>query len=1107
MMKKIFCILILGLFILSPTYAGKPKGDDKNKNQIKKVLTDNLYSTMAINNLEMWFSNTGVGSYNKVVAGAGCYFPKGSTQTCIFEDGPILGGLVNGNQRLVGSTYNTCFSAGGINANGSQQDRTLTKYRIYQINKDWEKMDEGTVKEQYKKDYQEWPIEDGAPWEYDGQGKKVPKFIGDEQAWWVMNDMNSGLASGFYGTDYIGTEWQCLIWGYNMTGALGNTIFRKFTIINKGNNDVDSTYLAWFSDVDDGDGTDDYSGCDTSLSVGYVYNGNATDNSYGANPPAVGYDYFQGPTVKSENPDDIANWNFGKKQGYKNLPLTSYTFFDRTAPVADYQDPTLGSVTGGVQMYNLMKGLKKNGDPWTNPQTGRVTKFNFPGDPVTKSGWIDGPNNVPAFTPGDKRLLLSAGPFKLAKKDTQELVVGTIVGQGSDRLSSITVMKFYDLSAQIAYDNNFVVSKPPAQPKVTVSEMENKIVLYWGDPDQIIATENTVTKGYAFEGYNVYQLPAASSTKANAKKIATYDVINDITTVLDQELDEASGVIVKKPVQTGKNTGLAHYMIIDQDYIKSAKLVNGQSYFFTVTAYSVNEDPNMIPYCLEDPFDTKTVVPQSIKPGYALTSTIGTTVKADIPAGIKSDAMCQVSVIDPTKVTGNTYEVAFDTAGHYDAENDEWVTSFYWKMVNKTTGKTAITKNTNLSGDNVYPTIDGLFIKVSAPLRPDGSAGNGLRDDADPDGKTGFDWITAGTRPWGGDVRFINPQSYTNWAFDCYGPGRGAGEYNSIGWPGPSSLFATTSVTPDKLKKVEIRFSADATKQQKAYRYLRRATYAAADPSFSPYIINPVAGYPFQDYVTVPFTVWDVDASPAKQLACGFMENNEAKSTGLGNIDGKWKPTTAASGGREFLFIFASNYTASPDAKYTTEAGAPLDLLTYPRDMMYWAAFVNRVDANGNEVRTWPYSSTFKDQTLQLIPYYPVSKDVKFTFTAPAAVNYDQTNAKSEVERITVFPNPYYGFNSKEQNVYNRYITFNHLPVSQKVSIKIYTLAGQLVRTLTEAGKSSPSSQFINWDLKNENHLQVASGMYIAYIDMPDLGAKRIIKFAIIMEAQLLDRI
>ena len=51
-----------------------------------------------------------------------------------------------------------------------------------------------------------------------------------------------------------------------------------------------------------------------------------------------------------------------------------------------------------------------------------------------------------------------------------------------------------------------------------------------------------------------------------------------------------------------------------------------------------------------------------------------------------------------------------------------------------------------------------------------------------------------------------------------------------------------------------------------------------------------------------------------------------------------------------------------------------------------------------------------------------------------------------------------------------------------------------MVRTLDKDN----SSQFFKWDLMNDNNSLVASGVYIAFVEMSEIGETKIIKFAII---------
>jgi hypothetical protein len=107
--------------------------------------------------------------------------------------------------------------------------------------------------------------------------------------------------------------------------------------------------------------------------------------------------------------------------------------------------------------------------------------------------------------------------------------------------------------------------------------------------------------------------------------------------------------------------------------------------------------------------------------------------------------------------------------------------------------------------------------------------------------------------------------------------------------------------------------------------------------------------------------------------------------------------------------------------------------------------------------------------------------------------------AKADVEKINVFPNPYYGYQYRETSPTSKYVTFNHLP--DNAVIRIFDLSGVLVKTIDHV---STSGQFDTWNLTNDNNYPVASGIYIVYVDMPDLGTTKILKLAIIQEQQML---
>jgi len=85
-----------------------------------------------------------------------------------------------------------------------------------------------------------------------------------------------------------------------------------------------------------------------------------------------------------------------------------------------------------------------------------------------------------------------------------------------------------------------------------------------------------------------------------------------------------------------------------------------------------------------------------------------------------------------------------------------------------------------------------------------------------------------------------------------------------------------------------------------------------------------------------------------------------------------------------------------------------------------------------------------------------------------------------------------------EKDLHQEHVTFINLP--EKCTIRIFSISGHLIKTIEH---NDPNSTTHDWDLKNENNLPVASGFYIAYIDVPGVGQK-ILKIAVVFREQRL---
>ena len=238
-------------------------------------------------------------------------------------------------------------------------------------------------------------------------------------------------------------------------------VFKSYLLINKSTTRFDSMYVTQWSDPDDGNSQDDFSGCDTTLSLGFTYNGQAIDATYNPlPPPAVGFDFFQGPKVAS--PGGQAIFRGQRLERVREPPDDGVLLLHQLRP--DARRPDAGRSRRSHPVLQFHEGAHRaDGQFFQDPQ-GNPTTFVLSGDPQTGKGWLDGQQ----FPEGDRRMGLASGPFSMAPGDTQEVVVAEIAAgaiPGVDRLSAVGLLKFFDKSAQLAYDNFFKLPSAPSAPE------------------------------------------------------------------------------------------------------------------------------------------------------------------------------------------------------------------------------------------------------------------------------------------------------------------------------------------------------------------------------------------------------------------------------------------------------------------------------------------------------------------------------------------------------------------------------------------------------------------------------------------------------------------
>ena len=703
-----------------------------------------------VGNVRASLFNTGSLFFGASTDAAQYVVPAGSGNSPIYASGLWIGGTVGGEVRTAGATYwRFEFWPGPLDAaTGRPVNPTdCQPYdRIYKVGVTDIATYEAT--EQAAPDLAEWPAALGAPviaapdngtdddndgltdegtnsldddgdgtiderdeqerrtdGSYDLAGGDRPDLIGDQALWWVMNDVGNVHVRSQ--TAPLGVEVQVQAWAFARADALGDATFYRYRVINKSGADIENTYVTVFSDPDLGYAGDDLVGIDTTLSLAFTYNADEIDdlndpNGYGSPPPAVGYDFFQGPIINGDT-----------------LGATTFMYFVNGAP-APRLDPA-----NGVELYNVQQGRWTDGTPMTTggngyQTSGPETVFAFPGDPVTDQFWSE-ENSDGSGTqiPGeDRRLTVSTGPFTLGDGDSQDIVFGLVFASGSGRLSSISALRAADQLAQAAYDADFELASPPPPPPLCnvdspnpelrpgsgrcaeVIETNGAITLLWGYPsnqnilafrelDRLIANDPTVEPNYEFEGFNIYRYPDARFRNEDRERVATFDVDNGVGQIIDLRLDPATGAIVPFIAARGTDSGV-------QFTYNVTGLTNYTDVYYGITAYSYNDDS--IPKVIESSATILTGRPSQVTAsggGSVEQAEYGTLIRGTIVQGV-SGAPLDVRVVDPTSVIPATYRIEF-----YNIPTGDSTTTTYRILRDGTTV---------YDGAQVYGETDSLFV-------------------------------------------------------------------------------------------------------------------------------------------------------------------------------------------------------------------------------------------------------------------------------------------------------------------------------------------------------------------------------------------------------------
>ena len=658
-------------------------------------------------------------------------------------------------------------------------------------------------------------------------------------------------------------------------------------------------------------------------------------------------------------------------------------------------------------------------------------------------------------TPGDYIFVYGSGKFPLRAGATRRFSIALVLGENRDDLTLNAE------TAQQIYDNGYQFAKPPQKPIVRAVPGDQQVTLYWDDRAE--SSVDPLTGENDFEGYAIY--------RSTSPDFSDQQTITDINSAafLYEPLENENGVDAKFDLineyegpsaipfrqqgvsyDLGDNTGLRH------SYVDSNNVVNGQRYFYAVVAYDhgstlttggfeagippaetpkiITYDPTTDEYFFND--NTVSVIPGPRVAGYVPPSIEATGGIQHISGPGTGDI--GVAIVDELAVRpDNQYRIEFE----------------------------------EIDGQTVYSVVNATPLEVQFAATPGRFAPLGVSNII----PSSFDLTTAsGTTLQSGSDYELNAESGLVRPLASSPVSSGDTltarfTYRPV-YRNDNLTFAESEVENLVFDGLLVGVSDDALGinfqetgwtsggEGLGYDTVRVAT---AGPGQVP--------QPY-DY-EIRFTDENVTTSLGNGIEVPFRAFNLSRANQDIDIfvldvnqNGSWEPTDP--------IVFIETLDGEQTATWEVRLDDPNDSETLP------------VPGSGD---------VFYVQTTK-----PFGPNDTFTFRTQAAMASAE-EAADELDDIYVVPNPYVAYSSFEpENPVSRTergerrLYFANVP--QQCTIRIYTLAGELVDTIEHNSTLDDGQAF--WNLRTHDNMNIAYGLYFYHVESPEGSTTG--KFAVI---------
>ena len=897
------------------------------------------------------------------------------------------------------------------------------------------------------------------------------------------NDMDQDLRRAGLGIEIEARGYQ---WNHP---AAEDIIIVTYWIMNVGSSRLDSVIFGMYGDADVGgasDFSDDDAWFDTENDMVYQWDHNGWSNSYGGFKPVYfGWSFLESPGNPHDGIDNDEDGMIDESQ------------FDGIDNDGDWlmERDDIGS--DGLGEYHIdypgpdPDGTEGNGVPDLGEPNFEITD-NDESDQIGLTSFYSAP--YPSIQPDNDEVMwnqLAPGTFQVPAQNIDQTFLygsGYISLEPGERKKFAVAMVFGENMADITrntntmqniYDNDYSFAKPPLKPTMTAVPGDKKVTLYWND-----FAEKSMDPIYGsdFEGYRVYR-------STDPGFIDAYTVTDAYGNITFKEplviFDLKNGLKGPHPIgfngvqfDMGEDSGLQYL------YVDSNSVINGQKYYYGVTAYDKGYDLDFYEKGFAErenlqeiaPSECSIIMDLDYKGNVVNVSENAAIVTPNVTAigyvppnkAIEGESFVkrisgygsgrvEIEVVDPYTVKDNNeYQIVFDTLQTandvvFNVRNQEEVLETLPILDSiARTSYAYLDSNTvlvtNHSGNNTYtPGVDytfnaelGLFAVTNAEMLQTealtvsykyypifhGNAMNGEMDNPIFDGMRIF----------------------------LYDSDVGLNEDSTLWTIGNCNYRHNVNVSRIYPADFELQFEGN----------IRDSISVDAYGTYAPFIIKNVT---HED--SPPFRISDYDQ------------------------DDEWDPDEPIMirpyEGQTSPLITIRFYQDSLDITETII----LDTLFSGRDTVYTDTTI--YDTTFLEVIDPVQGDIFKVAINR-----PFSMADIYSFTSTAS-KIDRAEAKDLLNQIAVVPNPYVVTASWEpKHIYQsgrgpRKIDFINLP--SKCTIKIFTLSGYLVDTIEHSTFNENGSE--SWDMLSKDGLEISYGVYLYHVEAEDIG-ETTGKFAVI---------